>query len=395
MLAIRNKTAIVGTAYSRIARRADVTIGVLAVEAIQGALEDAGLTVSDVDGLAVYPDAARLGAGSVDGVDVVGAFYVARMLGLKDQLRWSVQMNPSSFAATVIAAANAVAAGACNHAVVWRAMHNPVGKFGRFTSDVAEGTREFSAPYGLANNVMSDAMPYSRYMSLYGATREHMATFIVNNRLNASANPDSVFYGKPLTKDDYMSCRMIAEPLSLLDCDMPVDGCGAVVVTGADRAKHLKQLAAYITGYASNGAEFATSPVITLDSQEQSAGLLGKTLWESCGMRPTDVDMASLYDGFSSLTYIWLEGLGFCKRGEAFEFIQDGRISIDGQLPLNTSGGSLGMGRLHGTPQVIEAVRQLQGRCGPRQVKSAKIVLAQTGPHSRGAAMILCSDQNI
>lgn len=394
MLTIRNRTAVVGAAFSQVARHAEVGIGVLALEAIHKALEDAGLTAADVDGLSVFPLPSRLGAGTVDGVDYVGANYVARMLGLKNRLRWCAQVAPSSFTGSLVEAANAVAAGACNYAVVWRAMHSPFGKFGRFMSEVATGQDQFTAPYGLANWVMSFAMPYSRYMALYGARREHMATFIVNNRKNATMNPESIFRDKPLTLSDYMDCRMIADPLSLLDCDMPVDGCGAVIVTSADRAKHLKQTPAYIAGYASNGADFSTSPVITLESQQDSAGLVGRTLWESCGLKPEDVDVACIYDAFSTFIYIWLEAYGFCQRGEAFAFIQDGRIEITGQLPLNTSGGALGMGRLHGTPQVIEAVRQLQGRCGASQVPGANVALAHAGPTSQCAGVLFCNDPN-
>ncbi|MDF3311467.1 hypothetical protein P3H15_41510 [Rhodococcus sp. T2V] len=385
------QAAIVGAAYSTIARRADVEVGVLAVEAILGALTDAGLTVADVDGLSVYPSASRLGAGTVDGVDFVGAGYVARALQLTE-LRWTAQVTPGSFTGAIVEAANAVAAGVCNTVVVWRAMHNPRVQFGRYDSDEAVGAEQFRAPYGLANVVMDFALPFSRYLHQYGARPEHMATYLVRNRENAQRNPDAIFRGTSLTRQAYLSGRMIAEPLTMLDCDMPVDGCGAVVVTRADRAGHGPHRPAFLRGYSSLGMDLRHHPVMTLESMQDSARHAAHALWQSCGMRPTDVDHAQLYDGFSYFVYIWLEAFGFCKPGEAYRFLQGEETSLGGSLPLNTSGGMLGMGRLHGAPQVIEAVRQIQNRCGPRQV-AADAVLANAGnPLRANAALLLTVD---
>jgi acetyl-CoA acetyltransferase len=241
---------------------------------------------------------------------------------------------------------------------------------------------------------MHHAIPYSRYLALYGATREHMATFIVNNRKNASINPDAVFYGRPITRDDYLNDRQYAEPFSYLDADMAVDGAGAVIVTTADRARQLRQKPIYVIGDASVGLDTRNAPCRTLEAMRDVAGYLAQGLWEATGMGPQHVQVANLYDGFSWFTYLWLEAFGFCQLGEAFEFIQDGRIALDGELPLNTSGGSLGMGRLHGPPQVIEAVFQLQGRAGQRQVKDPTIVLAHTGSvFASVGALLLTNDQ--
>jgi acetyl-CoA acetyltransferase len=272
-------------------------------------------------------------------------------------------------------------------------MHNPGGKFGRYDQVEATGPDQFRAPYGLGTFVQWFAPAYSRYLALYGAKREHMAAFITNNRRNAALNPDSVFYDRPVSEEEYLESRMISEPLSLLDCDMAVDGAGAVIVTTADRAKDLKQRPAYVTGYGLSVVDWGRSPIWTLDDMEAGYDYLARSLWGSCGLSAKDVDQAHLYDGFSYLMYLGLEGFGFCKRGEAFEFIQDGRIALDGELPLTTSGGSLGMGRLHGTPQLIDAVRQLQGRCGPRQVEGVNVTLASSGmPLGASGAILLSRD---
>jgi acetyl-CoA acetyltransferase len=239
---------------------------------------------------------------------------------------------------------------------------------------------------------MQYAMPYSRYLAIFGARREHMASFIVGNRANAQLNPESVFRGAPLCESDYLEDRWFAEPLSYLDSDMAVDGAGAVIVTTAERARSLRRPPAYVLGYGSIGVDLATTPVVTLESLEAGARLLASSLWASSGLGPANVDQANLYDGFSFFVYLWLEALGFCGRGEAFEFVQEGRVGLRGQLPLNTNGGSLGMGRLHGPAQVVEAVRQVQGLAGERQVAGARVTLACTGSPLNAGALLFTSD---
>jgi acetyl-CoA acetyltransferase len=376
--AIQGKTAIVGTAYSTpITRHAPYPIGALAVQAANAAAKDAGIDIRQIDGLCVFPNAARFGAGAIDGVDIVTAGYMARSLGLAD-VRWSAQVNPGSFVGSIIEAAQAVASGACTYALAWRAMHAPGGKFGRYEQQYADGVSQYLAPYGMTNYVLQYAFQYSSYLAKYGATREHLATYIVNNRANAAINPDAVFCAKPITRDDYLEARLIAYPYSILDCDMPVDVCSAVIITSADRARDLVE-PAYILGYASLGTRSELHVLTTLEDFESAARQVGSVLWRSTGVGPEDIDVANIYDGFSGFIYYFLEGYGFCAQGEAYEFVQDGRIELAGQLPLNTGGGSLGMGRLHGGGQVIEGVRQIQGRCGPRQVRNPALVLVGSG----------------
>lgn len=390
MSPIRNRVAIAGTGFSRVARHTEESIGKLAIDACLGAVADAGLSIDDVDGLATYP-LMLFGPSSIDGVHFAGVKFVAQSLRLP-QLRWSCSVTQGTVCAALVEAVNAVATGTCNHALVWRAMHNPrdPGREYGYRDVPASGMDQFIRPYGQAHTVMNFALPYSRYMGKYGATREHMATFIVNNRHNASLNPEGAFFGRAIGRDDYLGSEMVTDPLCMLDCDMPVDGVGAVLVTTAERARDLRNPPAYVSGVAAGGLDYMHAPTMTLEGYQDAAARTARTLWENSGLGPRDVDVAMVYDGFSYFVYLWLEAFGFCGEGEAFEFVQDGRIAIDGELPVNTSGGALGMGRLHGTPQLVEGVRQIQGRCGPRQVRDVETVLVQAGgPATGNAALIL------
>jgi acetyl-CoA acetyltransferase len=188
-----------------------------------------------------------------------------------------------------------------------------------------------------------------------------------------------------------MGSTMVSEPLSMLDCDMAVDGCGAVVVTTAERARDLPVTPAYVTGCASLGVGYHNAPVLTLENFTNSARILADAVWRNSGMGPSDIDQLNLYDGFSYFPLLWLEAFGFCGEGEAADFIQDGRVALGGTHPLNTSGGALGMGRLHGTPQLIEGVRQIQGRCGPRQLEHCEATLVQAGSALHGSGALVLS----
>jgi acetyl-CoA acetyltransferase len=234
-----------------------------------------------------------------------------------------------------------------------------------------------------------------RYMKLYGARREHMAAYTVTMRANANKNPKAVFYDRPLTFDDYMTCRMISDPLCLFDCDMPIDGAGALVLTRAELAKDLKRPPAYVTAFGSGGWDWRVRP--PEEYRYSTAGNVGRTLWASTDMKPPDMDAAMLYDGFSPDIYWWLEGLGFCGRGEAHQWIQDGRIAIGGELPINTFGGQVSEGRLHGIGHWIEATRQIQNRADDkpgdraRQIPKAENILVATGMTGHGCGAILSS----
>ena len=170
-------------------------------------------------------------------------------------------------------------------------------------------------------------------MGLYGATREHLATFIVRNRANGAENPNAVFYQQPITRDDYLNTRMVAEPLSLLDCDMPVDGCGAIILTTAERARDLKQKPVYVSGCTALGIAPQAAIALTLEDFMTSSRRVAKALWTSAQMTTRDIAHAQLYDGFSYFPYLWLEAFGFYPEGEAYLGIQDDTTSQRWKTP--------------------------------------------------------------
>jgi acetyl-CoA acetyltransferase len=380
--------AIVGTGYSDVSRHSPSPLGAHAVQACHRAIEDCGLTVDDIDGVATYPNPSRPLAATVDGVDVVGVNYVAATLGLTN-LRWACSVTQGTVIGALVEAVNAVLAGTARHVLVWRGMFNPPGRFGRVARETAEADHQFTHPYGLAHNVMVFALPYARYLWKYGRSRADMAAFVSRNRERVVHDPDSVFHGRPLSVDQYLQARMIAAPLSLHDCDMPVTGCGAVVVSAADRAKDLRRRPAHVVGQVSLGLPAHHSVVMQYEHLAESGLRLGARLWADARLSPSDVDQANLYDGFSFYVPLWAEWLGFCKEGEGLDYLAD---DSSDRVPVNTNGGALGRGRLHGTPQLIEAVRQLQGRA-MHQVDGARVTVAQAGDPSHGAAAVVLTNE--
>jgi acetyl-CoA acetyltransferase len=235
---------------------------------------------------------------------------------------------------------------------------------------------------------MTFAMDAVRYQKLFGATREHIATFVVNSRKNGSRHPYGIYYGRPITLAEYLQAPILWEPYGELDFATPVQGVTAIVLTQAKRARDLRQPPAYITGWGQSGWMNGGLPD---ENMWATAASIGKGIWETSGLGPTGVDGAMLYDGYSYDVYFWLEGMGFCRKGEAFEFIQDGRIATDGELPLNTFGGNLSEGRLHGLGHLIEATLQVTGRAGERQIQDAHNIAVTIGPNSIGTGFMISS----
>ena len=196
-----------------------------------------------------------------------------------------------------------------------------------------------------------------------------------------------------MTRDDYMNSRMIADPLCLFDCDIPVEGAAAIVLTTAERAKDLPNPPAYVAGYGQNTSNMPNLMVYPLLDYMETGGSIADRVWERSGMAPSDVDVALLYDGFSPSVYYWLESAGFCGKGEAHQFIQDGRIERTGQLPVNTHGGALSEGRLHSIGHLAEGVYQVTGRAGERQVPGCRTAYVTAGsPMLRGSGMLLTAE---
>lgn len=387
------KTAIIGWGFSDITRDSSRPLGQLAVDACSAAIEHAGISADQIDGLATYPDQPFHGAPSQDGIDLIAADYVLDHLNLAPDISWYAQISTGMIASAIGEAVNALLAGVCDYALVWRAMRKPEGQYGGWQEDAIGGDEQFTAPWGFTSIIQTHAVAYQRYLHRTGAKREAMAALVTNSRRNANLNPNAIFRDRTMTVDDYLAAPIVADPLCLFDCDVPVQGCAALVITTADRARDSASRPAYILSWAQQTAHRRPTlyPLYTLQDHMALGGSTAGKLWSRAGLGPGDVNVAELYDGFSPSTYYWLEAAGFCGAGEAHEFVQDGRIAVaGGQLPVNTFGGSLSEGRLHGMGHVIEAARQVTGQADKRQVAGAEIAVAIDGsPMLRNAGIVL------
>jgi acetyl-CoA acetyltransferase len=290
--------------------------------------------------------------------------------------------------------AMAVASGQARHVVVYRTVKEGSaarGAGGRpaygSTKPVAEGPLAWLVPAGMLSPVVQVAPYAARYLHEFKATREQLAWIPVSQRAHAGRNPDAV-YRDPLTVDDYLAARMISTPMCLFDCDVPVDGSTAFVVSAADTVADLR---------APVGIEAMAGVIDGRPSWEQweDMGRVGHAtaaaMWARTDLRAGDVDLAQLYDGFTIEVVWWLEALGFCGVGEAGDFVDGGaRIGPGGELPVNTWGGQLSGGRLHAAfGHTAEAVRQLRGEAGERQVPDAQVaVVTNVGGYEAGAALL-------
>jgi acetyl-CoA acetyltransferase len=391
----KHSAAFVGVGHSPVTRFDDVPLGRLAVDACRAAIVDAGLGVGDIDGVACAPMQPFDSEGSsYQGRDVLTTSYLIQTLGL--DVRWA-QDVPGHVAQSFIEAVHAVESGACNHVLIVRALHSPRGSYGFTTQTAARGREQFSAPYGVFAPALF-APWWHEYRDKYGTgSREQMATFVVQARKHGLLYEHGYWHqNKPveLTVDDYLSSPIVSTPMCVLDCDIPVQGCAAFVLTTADRAADLPNPPAYVVGVSAPTIG-STGRVheMTFETERQCGALVAGELWRDTGFRQADVSVANLYDGFSIMTLFWLESLGFCGPGEAFDFIQDGRIALDGQLPVNPSGGSLGAGRMHGAAHLVDSIQQVQGRAGLRQVAGAQVALAAVGPASIGACVMFARER--
>jgi acetyl-CoA acetyltransferase len=386
----RHSAAFVGVGHSPVLRYDDVPLGILATQASQAAVADAGLDMSQIDGIAVVPDLPFDTQGAMyDGRDFITANFLVRTLGL--QTRWGENQS-GMVIKSCIEAVNAVEAGMCDYALVVRGLHSPRGKYGHTDRAGEAGLAQFINPFG-AFNASIWARMWTRYQDIYkSGSREQMSTFVLQERTSGLLWEHSYWrQHRPelLTKEEYLSARVAATPMSILDCDIPVQGAGAFVVTTAERARDLPHSPAHVLGIASPlSPSLVNTWTVPLEEEYMSGARVAAQLWADSGLGPGDIDIANVYDGYSIIAMIWLEVLGFCGQGEAFEFIQGGRIARDGPLPLNTSGGNLGAGRMHGVPHLMDAILQVQGRSGPRQITRADTVLAAVGPQTWGSAMI-------
>ena len=384
---ISRKAAIVGigaTEFSKNSGRSEMR---LAVEAVQNALADAGLTAADVDGLTTYS------------MDTTPETMLANAMGMGDLTFFSrIHYGGGAPAGVVHQAAMAVVSGVADVVVCYRAFNERSGvRFGDSTlsnlrANTAEGTRySWVAPYGLRTPASWVAMFAQRYLHTYGATTEAFGHVAVACRKHAATNPAAHFYGRPITMADHQAARWISEPLRLLDCCQETDGGQALVITTVERARDLKQRPAILAAVAQGAGarqEMMTSYYRDDLTRLPEAKVVGDQLWRNSGLGPADVDVAILYDHFSPFVLYQLEELGFCGRGEAKDFVKDGALEIGGRLPTNTHGGQLGEAYLHGMNGIAEAVRQMRGTA-VNQVADAKVALVTGGTGIPTSGLIL------
>lgn len=388
---LEQRVVVSGLGQSAIGRRLHRTPLDLTVEACMMAIRDAGLTRDDIDGLATYPGSIGMGHEAATGP---GTPSVQDALGLRLSWHTATSEGPAQVAA-VIGACLAIAAGLARHVLVYRTVTESSGQgeggrrgLGADGSPRIGGWMQYLVPFGAQSAANWIAMYAQRHFHEYGTTREHLAQIALVARSNAALNPNAI-YREPLTMDDYLSARMISSPLSLYDCDVPVDGSLAFVLSHVDFAADLPRPAVHVNAV---GTAIRGRP--SWDQWEDFATMASRDaaahLWSRTDLQPADVDVAELYDGFSFLTLMWLEALGFCGEGEAGPFVEGGRrIGLHGELPVNTSGGQLSAGRLHGYLQLYEAVTQLRGEAGHRQVQHAEVAVAASGGGPLAGVLLL------
>ena len=373
---LERRAVISGIGQSAIGRRLGRTDLDLTVAACLAAVADAGLTRDDIDGLATYPG---MGTGTAG---FAGPTSPEVQDALRLRLNWhdGGGEGPGQMRA-LISACLAVGAGLARHVLVYRTVTESTaqGAGGRQGIGGAAGGEggggvprfsgflQWSLPFGAVSAVNWIALVAQRRMHEFGLTREQLGQIALNGRRNASANP-AALYRHPMGLDDYLAARMISTPLCLFDCDAPSDGSTALVVSHRDYAPDAPQVACHVNavGTALRGRPSwdQFDDMTTMAARDAAA-----SMWERTELRPADVDVAQLYDGFSILTMVWLEALGFCGRGESGAFVEGGAaIGRGGVLPLNTAGGQLSAGRLHGFGLIHEACVQLRNEGGERQV---------------------------
>ena len=386
---------ISGVGQSQVGRRIYRDPLDLTIEATFDALADAGLTVKDIDGISTYPG----NMGVPPGFSGVGVTELQEALHL--ELEWFAGgvESPGQFG-SVINAIAAVAIGLCRHVVcfrtVWEA--SAQGDQGRASVTAgggggggyrADGFMQWTLPFGAPSAANWIGMMAQRHFHEFGTTREQLAQIALNARKNAALNPKAI-YTEPMTMDDYLGVRMVSEPLCLYDCDVPADGSTVVIVSAAETAGDLRRPPVRIEAVGS-ALRGRNSWDQFDDLTTMAARDAGKMMWERSDLTPADVDLVEAYDGFSFITLCWLEALGFCEHGEGGPFIEGGqRIARDGELPLNTHGGQLSAGRLHGYGFLHEACTQLWGQAGARQVAGhPEVAVAAAGGGPLAASLVL------
>lgn len=363
----------------------------LTVDAVKEALAEAGLTKDQIDGVATYPGKIT----QMPGFSPVGSEDLIDALGLKTT--WHIGGGElTSQLGAVAAAADAVRCGQARHVICFRTVYEAgAAKFPGEKPYVpkgntrVEGNSQWFQPFGALSAACWVAQYAMRHVKKYGMTREQLAQISLTDRANALKNPRALCYGKPLSMDEYMAGKMISSPLCLYDCDRYSDASTVLIVSAGDALDEVKCTPVRIAASAGSVERHSWD-----QSEWMASYATGRDLWKRTDYTPADVDTVQFYDGFAFLTLSWFEALGFCEVGEGGRFIEGGkRIALDGELPLNTFGGQIGAGRLHGFGFAHEAVVQLRGKGGERQIAGdPKVAVATSGGGPLATALLLARD---
>ena len=384
---MKNKAAIVGIGISNFSKDSGRTELYLACQTIKAALDDAGLTPDDIDGLVKQTD------------DASDEHAITSSMGMGNLTYFGESRWNGAPCAMVMRAAMGVAAGVANYIVVYRSVNGSSKRrmipsmraSGQMsTADLLQWT--FNAPFGHVSEAGRVAMIVRRYMHDFRVHSDQFGWVPVVCREHGSSNPNGMYYKKPITIEDYHKSEIVAEPLRRLDYYEEADAAAALVITTAERAKDLRRKPAYVLGAAQNMV-LETEEMNTYYRKSISSLLemaqVGKKIFSMAGVKPEDIDCAQLDDAYGPFVPMQLEALGFCGKGEGVDFCKEGRrIRLGEELPINTSGGSLGEGHIHGINHLVEAVRQIRG-VSTAQVKDCKLVLVASGAGGPASGLIL------
>jgi acetyl-CoA acetyltransferase len=383
---LTDKVIISGIGQSDIGRRLGRDALELTADACVAAVEDVGLTLADIDGLTTYPGASQAGPG-FSGASLRD---IHDALGIKPNWVAGGVESPGQLGA-VVDAMLAVAGGMADHVLCWRSIWEGTAQgAGRRQGYGARGGRPggilaWQLPFG-ATAANLAAMQVRARMIRYGLTREQLASIAIVERANARLNPSAI-YSDPLDLESYLSARMVSDPLCMYDCDIACDGATAFVISRAEHAAAMDHPPVTV-----EALDCAHHDRFTWEGGEDITRISSRwsTIWERTDYTVADVDYASLYDGFSVFVLCWLEDFGFCKVGESGEYIADpARISLGGDLPINTAGGQLSGGRLHGFGHLHEACLQVRGEAGDRQVDDVVLAAVGVGAANSGTTAML------
>ncbi len=380
------KVAISGVGFSQLARDTGLTEGQLALQACRAAVADAGLEIHDIDGLSMFP----YRASPPNPFAGPGLQYVQRSLGIKHLRWWQATTAENGQLGAALGTVDALRSRRCTHVLCYRAHLRQQRRYlgGGEDPGRAYDEDEHTVPFGGGSGTARGALWAARYMATYGVTQEQLGRVNINGRAYASTNP-LAYWRTPTTMDDYLESRWVCPPLKVLDCDYPIDGATAIVFSRGDAARATRH-PVYVESSGS-GPGPSTGWLTWPNKAEMAARYAGQAMWAQTKLRPADVHDAEVYDGFSFFTLMWLEGLGFRDPGHAGAWMADGGGRPGSDLAVNTDGGQLGVGRLHGFGKVVQATRQLRGEA-PNQLPAAEVAVAAAGGGPGCACLLLTTE---